>query len=265
MAEDTHRIYWDDRLRRHWGPEGAGSVVYGRRFNLWRYRVREKVFRRVIRRTALPPEGISVLDVGMGTGFYLDQWRRLGVRSLSGLDISDCAVERTAQADPGGKYYRSDIGAVSSPLPVEGFDAVSAIDVLVHIVDDAAYLRALAHIHNALKPGGWLFYSDAFFHGPEKRFEDYWKGRTLSTASTALQTCGFEIVFRVPMSVLMSAPTDTLHRERNEALWEKVLAPVRRSERIGFWMGALLYPFELLLVSILRESPAIELMVCRKW
>jgi hypothetical protein len=110
-----------------------------------------------------------------------------------------------------------------------------------------------------------LLYSDSLFHGPEKQFEDYWKGRSLSFVTAAMQTCGFEIVSRVPMSVLMSAPTDTRHRGINERIWETVvMAPVRRSEWIGFLMGALFYLFELLLVFSLKESPATEIMVCRK-
>jgi hypothetical protein len=73
-----------------------------------------------------------------------------------------------------------------------------------------------------------------------------------------------EIVSRVPFSVLMSAPTDTRHRQRNERIWDTVMIPVLRRNWIGFFYGAFLYPIELLLVSTLRESPAIEIMVCRK-
>jgi predicted TPR repeat methyltransferase len=219
----------------------------------------------LVRRLAVQLDRLAVLDVGCGTGFYLEQWQSLGVKSLAGLDISDWAVAQVAQAYPNGTFYRVDIGAFASPLPAERFDVISAIDILVHIVDDAAYLRALKNIHHALRTGGYLLYSDSFFHGAEKQFEDYWKGRSLSTVAVAMQTCGFEIVSRVPMSVLMSAPTDSRHRRLSDAIWETVMVPVRRREWIGFLMGALLYPLDLLLVSRLKESPAIEIMVCRKW
>ena len=258
------RTYWDERLRRHWGPEGASSVVYGRQFNLWRYRVRGQVFRRLVRRLFVQSDKLAVLDVGCGTGFYLEQWQSLGAKSLAGLDISDWAVARLTEAYPAGTFYRSDIGGLTSALPAGAFDVISAIDVLVHIVDDAAYLRALKHLYHALGSGGYLLYSDSFFHGADKQFGDYWKGRSLSSVAAAMQGCGFEIVSRVPMSVLMSAPTDTRRRELNESIWETAMIPVRRREWMGFLMGALLYPLELLLVSGLKESPAIEIMVCRK-
>jgi SAM-dependent methyltransferase len=260
--QEKQRAYWDERLRKHWGPEGASSVYLGRQFNLWRYRVRRKVFRRLVGRLGLQPTHLSVLDVGSGTGFYLEQWQALGVESLAGLDISDWAVAQLTRAYPNAIFYRADISVLPSLLPVEAFDVITAMDVLVHLVDDAAYLRALNNLRHALRTGGYLLYSDAFFHGPDKHSEDYW---SLSYVTAAMQTCGFEIVCRVPMSVLMSAPTDTRHRGINERIWDAVvIAPVRRGEWIGFLMGTLLYPLELLLVSSLKESPAAEIMVCRK-
>lgn len=262
--EETRRAYWNERFSLHWGPEGAGSVYMSRQFNAWRYRIRRRVFRRLARRLALEPETLSVLDVGCGTGFYLEQWQALGVASMAGLDISDWVVTQLARAYPKAAFYRANIGGASSPLPDQAFDAVTALDVLVHLVDDASYLRALGNLHRSLKPGGYLLYSDAFFHGPEKQFEDYWRGRSLAAVTAAMDASGFEIVSRVPMSVLMAAPTDTRHRERNERIWEILTAQGQRREWLGFLLGAFLYPLELLLVSTLKESPAIEIMVCRK-
>ena len=263
--KEQQRAYWNERLRQHWNPEGASSLSFGRQFNLWRYRVRGRVFRRLVRRLALEPANLTVLDVGSGTGFYVEQWQALGVESLAGLDISDWAVGQLTQAYPNWKFYRADISARPSLLPVGAFDVVSAMDVLVHLVDDTAYLDALHNLGQALKAGGYLLYSDSFFHGADKQWENYWKGRTVSFVTSAMQTCGFELISRVPMSVLMSAPTDTRHRETIERLWWKLIAgTVGRGEWAGFLMGALLYPLELLLVSTLKESPAIEIMICRK-
>ena len=264
-GKEGQRAYWNEHLRQHWGPEGASSLTLGRQFNLWRYRVRRRVFRRLVRRLALRPANLSVLDVGSGTGFFVKQWLGLGVKTFAGLDISDWAVGQLMQAYPKGKFYRADISALPSPLPPEAFDAVTAMDVLVHLVDDAAYLSALHNLARALKPGGYLFYSDAFFHGADKQWEDYWKGRSLSFVTAAMRDSSLEIISRVPRSVVMSAPTDTRHRETNERLWERLIVDtVRRGEWIGFLVGAVLYPLELVLVSTLRESPAIEIMICRK-
>ncbi|HQU33374.1 MAG TPA: class I SAM-dependent methyltransferase [Thermoanaerobaculaceae bacterium] len=262
-SSDGRQAYWEERLREHWGPEGVGSLVYGREFNRWRYRVRTRVFRRLIRRLALATPELDVLDVGSGTGFYLGEWHALGVRSLAGLDLSEWAVAQLARAYPTATLYRADIGREPA-LPVAVFDVITAFDVLCHLVDDERHLSALRTLHRALKPGGWLLFSDSFFHGASRQHEDYWKGRSLASLSATLEGCGFRIIDRVPMSVLMAAPTDTRHGGRNERIWNAAMSPVRWGEPIGWLMGAALYPLELLLTAWLRESPAIEIMVCRK-
>ena len=266
MADDPQKrmSYWNERLRCHWGPEGVSSVVYGRQFALWRYRVRRLVFRRLVKRLFRRRDSLSVLDVGCGTGFYLGQWQAMGIRTLAGLDISEWAISQLSRAFSEATFYHADIAAPALPLPAGAFDAISAIDVLVHLVDEESYLRALRNLHSALKDGGYLLYSDCFFHGKEKVFEDYWKGRSLDKVAAAMADCGFEVLERVPLSILMSPPTDTGYRHQMEKLWETAMVPVRRSERTGFVVGAMLFPLELLLVSCLRESPAIEIMVCRK-
>ena len=63
---------------------------------------------------------------------------------------------------------RLDIGAPLAPCFVEElgrFQAISAYDVLFHIVDDARYERAIQNISALLSPGGVFFFSDLFLHG----------------------------------------------------------------------------------------------------
>jgi len=117
-----------------------------------------------------------------GTGFYLREWRALGAAQVCCLDISDWALDRLARECPSAEFIHADIGTAELAISADRFDAVTAIDVLTHVLDDGAYSRALANIHRALRPGGHLLYTDSFFHGPGKRHEDYWRGRTLSGA-----------------------------------------------------------------------------------
>src|SRR5208283_1070181 len=132
------------------------SVYMGRHCNAWRYRVRRVLFRRLVRRLGFAPGTLSVLDVGCGTGFYLQQWQTLGVASMAGLDISDWVVAKLARAYPSATFYRANVGAADSPLRAAAFDAVTALDVLVHLVDDGSYSRALENLHPSLIPGGYV-------------------------------------------------------------------------------------------------------------
>lgn len=101
-----------------------------------------------------PPIGISprVLDVGCGTGFLLE---RLAARGFAGIGV-DLSPESVAHA----RRRLEEIGAAdrltavvgSAYEPPEGtFDLVCLTDVLEHLEDPRACLRAL---RERLAPGG---------------------------------------------------------------------------------------------------------------
>src|SRR5688500_18643814 len=108
------------------------------------YRVRGDVFDRVVSRlnsvnsqqsTVNSYVGAEILDVGSGTGFYVDRWLRLGAR-VTGLDLTEVAVRELGRSFPQARFVQGDIGAELEPLTLTpaSFDAVSAFDVLFHIV-----------------------------------------------------------------------------------------------------------------------------------
>ncbi|MFN0135027.1 MAG: class I SAM-dependent methyltransferase, partial [Phycisphaerae bacterium] len=90
----------------------------------------------------------ELLDLGCGTGIFLDEARRAGWRT-SGYEVSDYGVAQ-AQA------RELDVAA----MPIEGlqlsparFDCVTLWDVIEHVRDPGATIAAAAH---GLKPGGLL-------------------------------------------------------------------------------------------------------------
>ena len=266
-----NRQYWEARLRQHYSLAGVGYLRLGRRFNEWMYRVRGSVFDRVVQaRDGRQSPGASrgwtgarVLDVGSGTGFYVDRWLRLGAQ-VTGLDLTDVAVEELTRSFPDATFVRADAGGALEDIPLApaSFDAASAFDVLFHIVDDAAYARAFQNIAALLKPGGWFFWSDNFLRHPTERVQ-HQVSRTLSDSTRCVTEAGFEVVDRVPMFVLMNYPADTTSRLLRGA-WTAMVAPATIAEPVGWVLGAALYPLEKLLVRSLKESPSTELMVCRK-
>lgn len=259
------RGYWEARLQRHYSLEGVGYLRLGRQFNHWMYRVRARVFARVARSLHLDWPTARVLDVGSGTGFYVDQWHRLGVPRVTGLDITDKAIEELTWRFPGDEFFREDVGRdwpSDSPLTTPGFDAVSAMDVLFHIVDDRAYATAFVNLARALRPGGWLLWSDNFLrHGSERVMHQ--ASRSLAESEAAVRSAGLEIVRRVPMFVVMNYPADTRSRLLRWA-WTAAVAPAALAEPLGWVVGAAMYPLELWLTSRKSEGPTTEIMVCRK-
>lgn len=260
---DTAR-YWEDRLRAHYNLAGVGYLSLGRSYNAWLYRVRGVVFRHVATRIGLDWPAARILDVGSGTGFYVERWRALGARDITGVDITAVAIEQLAARHPRCRFVQGDIGGPLEALPLEprSFDAASAMDVLFHIVDDEAYARALANLAALLKPGGWLIWSDAFRRGPTVRVA-HQASRSRAEIVAALDDAGLAIVRRVPMFVWMNYPVDASSTWW-PAAWQRAARVVRRRDWIGWLVGALLFPIEIVLTRIVRESPTTEVLVCRR-
>jgi SAM-dependent methyltransferase len=263
-----NRQYWESRLREHYSLAGVGYLRLGRRYNEWMYRVRGTVFDRVVsslrnRESGIEWRGSKVLDVGAGTGFYVDRWLSRGA-DVTGLDLTDIAVGQLSRCFPAARFVRADIGGPlgAVPLAPASFDAVSAFDVLFHLVDDAQYARAFSNIAGLLKPGRWFLWSDNFLRHPTERVT-HQASRPLAESARLLEAAGFEIVERVPMFVLMNYPADTTSRLARWA-WTAMVAPAMLGEPLGWALGAALYPIERALVRAVKESPSTELMVCRR-
>lgn len=259
------RDYWQSRLSHSYSLQGVGYQRLGKSFNRWMYRVRARVFARVAGRLGVNWTRARVLDVGSGTGFYVEQWHGLGVSKVVGVDITSRAVEELRLRFPGDEFFEADVGGVDG-LRATGYGlpvtAVSAMDVLFHIVDDEQYRHAFVNIAAALEPGGWFLWSDNFLHHDTERVE-HQASRSLAESEDAVRAAGFTIVERVPMFVLMNYPTDSRSRLARLA-WTAMVAPAALAEPLGWLVGAGLAPLDTWLTSVVKESPTTEIMVCRR-
>jgi SAM-dependent methyltransferase len=262
VSDFDAKAFWEDRLARDFNLQGVGYRALGLGYNEWLYRVRARVFRRMAKKIRSELPGARVLDVGSGTGFYLQQWLRFGVGSVVGSDITDVACMRLREAFPRVQIELLDIGSPLETFGPADFDVVSAFDVLFHILDDGRYQQALDNIATLLRPGGYFFYSDNFLRTGEHR-ANHQVSRLRSDIEKALQISGLNIIERRPMFVLMNAPVDT-QSARLKAFWQRLEEHVKKSEKNSRRTGASLYPIELVLTKFLHEGPSTEVVLCKK-
>jgi 2-polyprenyl-3-methyl-5-hydroxy-6-metoxy-1,4-benzoquinol methylase len=91
-----------------------------------------------------------LLDVGCDTGSFLHAMSaRLGCRGF-GVEVSEWAAERARQS--GLNVHHGPIE--ESPPEFRGFSLVTAVDVVEHVADPEALLRA---IHDRTAPGGVVY------------------------------------------------------------------------------------------------------------
>ena len=109
--------YWNQRLQREFSLAGVGHTGVGLAFNGWAYRVRRSVLRRALREQGIKIAGARILELGFGTGYYLDLWKKLGAGHITGFDITDIAVQAARERFSGAawRFEKADIGA---PLPL---------------------------------------------------------------------------------------------------------------------------------------------------
>lgn len=93
----------------------------------------------------------TLLDVGCGTGFLLDDLRRASPDiALAGCDLLFDGVRRARTRLHQVPLFQADVGH----LPVrQQFDVMTALDVIEHVDDDR---HALGEMFRAIQPGGGL-------------------------------------------------------------------------------------------------------------
>ena len=263
MSSFDAKQYWETRLTDKWGLHGVGYSGLGKYYNAWLYGVRRRVFFRHIKALVDDWSKIDVLDIGSGTGFYVDLWQSLGVNSVTATDITTVATTELQKKFPDIQCHQLDIGNnLGEPFRTRQYHIISAFDVLFHIVDDGQYQRAFQNIFDMLHTGGLCVFSDNFIHKGTVRGQSQ-VSRSLNEIEAILKDTGFKVKLRAPMFVLMNYPADSKSAVLKN-IWKWMVKPVRKFQFLGFPLGALLYPFELILTSYLKESPSTELMVCEK-
>lgn len=113
----------------------------------WWYRARRDILADYLKRWGELPQGARILEIGCGTGHNLPMLAQFG-------EIDAIEIDETARAKASERLGKP-VG--TAPLPelvgVEpgSYDLVAVLDVIEHVEDDVAALKAIA---TALKPGG---------------------------------------------------------------------------------------------------------------
>ena len=138
-----------------WDPDGSSAMLH--KLNPVRLKyLRDRIDQhwQVDECSRTPLDGKSALDVGCGAGLLAEPLARLGA-SVTGVDASPevIAVARDHAATMGLAidYRVGDVQALDGQ-----FDLVTAMEVIEHVADPAAFLKALA---KRLAPGGLLVLS----------------------------------------------------------------------------------------------------------
>ena len=269
MADYVPQRYWDDLLREHLDERGVAYPGLPVSFNRAMYVAFLRSTRRMLDDHGLV-QPLRVLDIGSGTGIWIDFWLGLGRTDITGVDLTQASVDELLARYPELQFYRGDAGAPD--LPVDGpFDAVSVMSVLLHITNDDRWRQAWKNIASVLASDGYaVLIEPVVVHrwwGRPFGQEAASKARPLSEYRTAIADAGLELVDMRPATVLVANPVDTRSRltfHSMSMLWRIVGRLVRGNEDRGRHIGAFLNAFDGPLRRLLPGGPSAKILLVRR-
>lgn len=243
MSQYRPQEYWENLHNRD-DLSAVGQSGLPARLNAWLYKNGARNLDRfLLINPRRPPT--TVYDVGAGTGFWVDYWLGRGAR-VDGSDLIEAAVHRLSQRFP-GNYTVLDI---TTNRPPAQYDLVSCMNVLLHIIDDAAFERALVHLAAAVAPGGALLLAD-----PIAAHE--WAGttsraRAIERYAAPLAAAGLRLRAMAGTTVIGANPIEQTARLHPlwRAWWGMVSQVARRSRRASGLIGRLIWRVDPLLLGL---------------
>ncbi len=158
----------------------------------------------LIRALISPEEGVELLDLGVGTGFFTEELYRGGAR-ITGVDFSEKMLDKARSRMPGARFFRHDLFRGLPPeLTGERFDYI-LISYTLHHWEDWKKVELLGQLKNNLKNNGQIIIADIVFaqrgdwKKARKKAGDKWDDKEhyliLEDLAFSLERCGFSWSF----------------------------------------------------------------------
>jgi SAM-dependent methyltransferase len=256
-------IYWEERLTKKFTLSGAGYSSKSIAFNKWVYRARVRCLERALEKCGIEPLGKRILDIGCGTGFYIDFWQSKKPSFIAGIDITKKSVSELKRKYPQCRFEILDIGE-KRLFDVEKFDLISVFDVLFHIVDEKRFENAIYNMKQCSHPGTCVLITDTLGKVSVSR-ANYVRIRSLTRYLELFNANRFEILGIFPQFFLLNPPSGIKNKYVRiflHNLWRVFTLP-SKSKFFGKLQGSLLYYIDVKFQEICSDGPATKLIVVR--
>ncbi|GAA3716502.1 hypothetical protein GCM10022204_40340 [Microlunatus aurantiacus] len=267
----SYKDYWRD-LHERADLSTVGHSALPPNINKWIYRSLRRNLRHFVRRHGLiGGAGGRLLEVGVGTGYWVDFWTGLGW-TVDGCDLVPSAITRLRAARPGSRFWVADVSAEAGILADSGgaaYDLVTVLSVLLHVTRDDAFEQALANVAAATKPGGHLLLMEPALtvKKTQSPFDPTRssRARVVRTYVTPLRKAGFELIALEATTVLAANPIEggSPRRRAVYGRWWQIVSATRQRPGLARFVGPAMYIGDALLMRT-KDMPTSKLLLFRK-
>ena len=248
--------YWERRLTEKFDLTGVGFRRKSVAYNKWVYKVRTTLLDSILGEKHWPVEGKSVLDVGCGTGFFIDYWLTRKAEPVTGIDIAEISVNRLKEGFPQARFFLADLSDPTLQLE-GGYEYVSVFDVLFHIIDDCKFENVALNLARICQPGCKIFITDLFgkntFAGVT-----HCRNRSRTIYKDVFSRHGFKLIAMKPLFFTLLPPSgfsNPIIRWGGILAWEAVTF-ITRWNFFGNIIGGILYGIDSILRKVFKRGPA---------
>ncbi|MFH1359467.1 MAG: glycosyltransferase [Candidatus Omnitrophota bacterium] len=267
--------YWEERLQNNLSLSGVGHQNFSLEYNIWMYRARMRILDQFLRDNRIDVQGRKILDIGTGTGFYIDYWFKKHPASVVGLDITAKSVDYLRNKYPQYRFMKANISQENLPLD-EKFDVITAFDVLFHIVHDNEFRQAIHNIHQLSHSQTDILIMDNFLkENKEVRFHE--NDRTLGDYKKILKEHDLEVKNITPLFYFLNDPVDIkgisgrFERFCIKTIWRVNVFIAKGSGRlrvcgrsVSYVWAAFLYACDLIMLKMRPVGPSTKLMFAKR-
>ena len=198
--------YWQRRVQGDIDLGVVGQRSLGRAYNEYIYKRRIDVLQDTLESIHVDPSLCNILDIGCGSGYYVNYWHTLGIRQLHGVDISADSVSKLQKLYPQYTFTQADITAEDSAAQLAGkFSIITIFDVLYHITDNEKIRSLLRTVNAHLKPDGHVIIFDQLCKH-DYMLSPHVKFRSEQMFTGLLRQAGLAVIKKQPLFVFLAPP-----------------------------------------------------------
>lgn len=235
--------YWNDLHSEHHGSlKAVGQRGLSVSYNSLKYRSEADSFKKITSAISIIPN--TILELGVGTGFWTDQMFALWGESIkvTGVDLSAVAINELCMRHPEINGIVGNLGVLPMDTFDKQFDCVTAVMVFLHITDERQFINALNLAARSVRGGGVLIVYEPFLSRRYSPFRASKYGaihnrvRERKIFDDLLKLEGLDAIYEFSGSTwIINSPIEAnsmLNFKLMDALWQFLSATIYKSNSL---------------------------------